>query len=226
VAIHNAAPARQTGIEAEVHAARNGNAAGCAQGAMAGGAPGPTIHFPSNSGHLSMASSLYDISVRSYLQTLDALCNVLDKGSAHCAETGTGVDELLNHRIAEDMLPLSFQLHMAVTHSLGTIEGIRAGLFQPPRGIPDLDYAGFRQRIGETAGALRALTRDDVDGLAGKAMIFRIGEMEMPFTAEDFVLSFSLPNIYFHVTATYLILRGAGVPLGKRDFLGQMHMAV
>ena len=98
-----------------------------------------------------MAASLYDISVRSYLQSLDALCGVLDKTSAHCAENDMAPDDLLPHRLADDMLPLTFQLHMATTHSLGTIKGIREGLFAPPRGIPELDYAGFRQRI-EDAG--------------------------------------------------------------------------
>ncbi|MFT7285980.1 MAG: hypothetical protein ACI87W_000083 [Halieaceae bacterium] len=171
-----------------------------------------------------MATSLYDLSVGSYLQILDGLSAVLDKGSAHCANAASHENELLRTRIADDMLPLAFQLHMANTHSLGSIEGIREGVFNPPTSTPDLDYAGYKAHIATTADALRQLDPQDVDDLAGKAVVFRIGDIELPFTAENFVMSFSLPNFYFHTTAAYAILRAAGVPVGKRDFLGEMRI--
>ena len=53
-------------------------------------------------------------------------------------------------------------------------------------------------------------------------MVFAIGDREMPFTNQNFLLTFSLPNFYFHATTTYDILRMLGVPLGKMDFLGRM----
>ena len=90
------------------------------------------------------------------------------------------------------------------------------------------DMAGrewFRQRIEDAATDLRAMEASEIDAMAEKPVTFRIGDMEIPFTAEGFVLSFSLPNLYFHTTTTYAILRAAGVPLGKRDFLGQMQVA-
>ena len=55
-------------------------------------------------------------------------------------------------------------------------------------------------------------------------MLFAIGDFKVPFTAEKFLMSFSLPNFYFHATTAYDILRSKGVPLGKRDFMGQMRM--
>ena len=48
--------------------------------------------------------------------------------------------------------------------------------------------------------------------------------LKLPFTAENFLLSFSLPNFYFHATTAYDILRHKGVPIGKRDFMGRMRM--
>ena len=63
-----------------------------------------------------------------------------------------------------------------------------------------------------------------MDALAGNAMYFRMGDFELPFTAESFVMSFALPNFYFHATTAYDMLRIAGVPLGKMDFLGQMRL--
>ena len=52
-------------------------------------------------------------------------------------------------------------------------------------------------------------------------VLFQFGEMKMPFTAEGFLLSFSIPNLHFHATTAYDILRMKGVPLGKRDYMGQ-----
>ena len=63
-----------------------------------------------------------------------------------------------------------------------------------------------------------------VDGITGKTMVFKIGDNELPFTVENFLMSFSTPNLHFHATTTYDILRMNGVPLGKMDYLGAMRM--
>ena len=55
-------------------------------------------------------------------------------------------------------------------------------------------------------------------------VVFRLGGNELPFVAKDFLLSFSLPNFYFHATTAYDILRAEGAPLGKRDFLGAIRL--
>ena len=60
--------------------------------------------------------------------------------------------------------------------------------------------------------------------LEGREVVFQIRDFKMPFTAEGFLMSFSLPNFYFHATTAYDILRSKGVPLGKRDYIGQMRM--
>ncbi|MEI7573882.1 MAG: DUF1993 family protein, partial [Phenylobacterium sp.] len=58
--------------------------------------------------------------------------------------------------------------------------------------------------------------------LEGREVIFRIGQSQIPFTAEGFLMSFSLPNLHFHAATAYDILRQKGAPLGKRDYLGAM----
>ena len=78
--------------------------------------------------------------------------------------------------------------------------------------------------IADTTAALQALTADEVNALSGKDMAFVMGTMRMPFTAEGFIHSFSMPNFYFHAATAYDILRTNGVKLGKRDFLGAMRM--
>jgi hypothetical protein len=63
-----------------------------------------------------------------------------------------------------------------------------------------------------------------VNGCAGKDVVFAVREIKLPFTAEGFLQTFSLPNFFFHATTAYDILRTKGVPVGKRDFLGKMRL--
>lgn len=171
-----------------------------------------------------MAISLYDISIASYRQTVGATIAVLEKGRQHCASAGIDLDEIVQTRLHPDMLPFSFQVHSVVHHSLGAIEGVLSGKFGPPRDLPDLDYRGLQRKLGETLDRLESFTPEQVDGHEGGDVVFGIGERQIPFTAEGFVLSFSLPNLHFHAATAYDILRMKGVPLGKRDFMGQMQV--
>jgi hypothetical protein len=171
-----------------------------------------------------MAISLYDATVATHLQILGAVAGFLDKGLTHCTETGADPNELVGSRLTPDMLPLAFQIWSVAHHSIGAIEGCKAGLFAPPRPLPSLDYAGLRQVVAETREKLGKLTADEVNALEGRDVVFHLGEMKMPFTAEGFMLSFSLPNFYFHAATAYDILRAKGVKLGKRDFMGKMRM--
>ena len=122
------------------------------------------------------------------------------------------------------MLPLRFQLTSVVHHSRGALEGAQQGLFAPPKGAAELDYAGLQALVSEARAVLAAYTPETVNGLVGGETVFQAGERRMPFTTEDFLMSFSLPNFYFHAATAYDILRHQGVPLGKRDFLGRMRM--
>ncbi|MEE4361694.1 MAG: DUF1993 domain-containing protein [Pseudomonadales bacterium] len=171
-----------------------------------------------------MATSLYDLTVASYLQVARALAGVLDKGAAHCAEQGTDTADLVAHRLAPDMADLRFQVFCVAHHSIGAIAGFRSGEFGPPSGYETLDYAGLQKVLADAIAALEALVPAEIDALAGGTVTFRLGQMEIPFTTENFALSFSLPNFYFHATTAYDLLRSKGVPLGKRDFLGQMRV--
>ena len=71
---------------------------------------------------------------------------------------------------------------------------------------------------------LRLIDPAELDGLVGRDMRFEFGTRRMDFTAEDFLLSFSLPNFYFHATTAYDVLRNQGLPLGKMDFIGAVRL--
>jgi hypothetical protein len=97
-------------------------------------------------------------------------------------------------------------------------------VFAPPGKTEPLDYPGLQKLMADTSDALQRLTREEVDALAGAHVDFQMRDRKVPFTAENFLLSFSLPNFYFHATTAYDILRSKAVPLGKRDFLGRLRI--
>src|SRR5712671_4018741 len=162
-----------------------------------------------------MAFSLYDASVANYLQILGAVSGFLDRGLAHLREKGIDPETIVEARLAPDMQPLRFQIISVAQHSRGAI--VREGVFSPPSSKTPYDYAGLQGLVAQTREALSAWTPEAVNALGGKDVIFAIGDRKLPFTAEDFLMSFSLPNFYFHATTAYDILRTNGVPLGKRD---------
>ena len=171
-----------------------------------------------------MTVSLYEICVPNYLQTLGAVGVFLDKAQAHFREGNVSLDEIVETRLYPDMLPFRFQIQSVVHHSLGAVEGLKVGVFRPPSGLPQHSYAELQGLVANAGEALQKVSREIVDARAGADMVFEIRGTKVPFTTEGFVLSFSLPNFYFHATTAYDILRSKGVPVGKRDYLGRMRL--
>jgi len=171
-----------------------------------------------------MAVSLYDATVAGYIQTTTAVVGFLEKGLAHCTDEGVDPETLVETRLFADMAPLRFQIVSVNHHSIGAIEGVRAGAFAPPSDTRPHDYAGLQALAAETLEKLKALAPGEVEALQGRDVVFRMRDREMPFRAEDFLLSFSVPNFHFHATTTYDILRSRGVKLGKRDYMGPLRM--
>lgn len=168
-----------------------------------------------------MAFSLHQVTVPSFQQTLGAVAGLLTKAEAFCVDKGVAADSIVQARLAEDMLPFAYQVKSTAVHSLGAIEGVRRGSFSPDETPPPTDFAGLKARIAATLTALDAITPDEVDAFVGRDMRFAFGDRHVDYTAENFLLSFSLPNFYFHAATAYDILRWKGVAIGKRDFLGR-----
>jgi hypothetical protein len=171
-----------------------------------------------------MAFSLYDASVAHYLQILGAIGGVLEKGLVHFREKGIDPEEIVDTRLIGDMQPLRFQVVSVAHHSRGAMEAAKNGVFVPPSAKPDLNYAALQALVTDARNELAALTPEAVNALEGREVLFKISDRTMPFTAEGFLMSFSLPNFYFHSTTTYDILRHKGVPIGKRDFMGRLKL--
>ena len=169
-----------------------------------------------------MSLSFYEVSVESYLRTLRALNNILNRAEHHAAESDLNLEELVRYRLRDDMLPFSFQVISVWHHSMGTIRAMKVGLFEPPPRMRGMTFEKCKALIAEAISELEGVSEQEINELGGKPMLFRLGEREMPFTTNAFLTSFSIPNFYFHSATTYDVLRIHGVPLGKMDFLGAL----
>lgn len=167
-----------------------------------------------------MALELSDITLTPYRQTLGAIAGVLAKGK----EAGIDLDEVVRFSLYEDMLPFSFQIHSVVHHSLGALKGLESGTFGPPQNLQELDYGGLQKLVDDTRATVEAYGAGKVNASAGGEVVFGFNDIRIPFTSEGFVLTFSLPNLHFHATTAYDILRLKGVPVGKLDYMGQMQV--
>ena len=166
-----------------------------------------------------MAVTLYDASVGRFLQTLGAVEGYLEKGRSYCEENNIELDEIVETRLYPDMLPFRFQLIQVASHSLSAIKGVQEGEYMPGPAATDLDYQSLQDLVAEAVAGLKQVEATAINNLSDR-------EIKTPwwtFTAEGFLMSFSLPSFYFHVTTAYDILRVRGIPVGKLDYLGKIN---
>ena len=173
-----------------------------------------------------MSLSFYEVSVGQYLQMLGAAQHILRTAEAHAEAGGIDLGAIVNFRLQDDMHPFSFQVVSIWHHSCGALHAMRDGLFEPPPSVDDTRWQGLSGLVYQAVEALSQEIKESMSALSDKTMVFRGGGMKIPFPNPNFLLSFSLPNLYFHVMTVYDILRMHCVPLGKLDFLGQMKVGL
>jgi hypothetical protein len=171
-----------------------------------------------------MSTSLYELSVPTFLQTVNAIGGFLDRTTEHCAATGTDPNDFVNVCLIEDMAPFHFQIEAAWHHAVWGLEAARTGQFAPPPLVGPVPFAELRAMMTQAKATLEAYSPDEVNGWAGKKLDLQIGPRRLAFTPETLILSFSLPNFHFHAVTAYDILRSRGVPIGKRDYEGQLRI--
>jgi len=167
-----------------------------------------------------MPISLHAAFVPTCRQLIGSTLGLIDKAEAHCTAKGIEPATFLGLRVIADMLPLAFQWKSVAIHSAGAIHGVRAGRFSPDRSDPGADFETHRTRLIEADAVLAAIDPDEMEAWIGRDMAFVAGERRVDYDADQFLLSFSLPNAHFHVTTGYAILRAQGLTLGKRDYMG------
>ena len=169
-----------------------------------------------------MTLSLYDVSVPVYQQFLRSLVGVLEKGEKHCADNGIDPATVLATRLAEDMQPLSFQVTQSIGHSAGAMATIRGQQRARASGLDS--FAGCKAAIELALADLEAIQAAELDAVAESTVELKFPGRELKFTAQGYLLSYAMPQFFFHATTAYAILRHKGAPIGKRDFLGRVQL--
>jgi hypothetical protein len=164
---------------------------------------------------------MYQAAVPPCLQVLGSLSAVLTKGAAHAQAQGLAAGVLLQARLAPDMFALIRQVQTASDFAR-TIGARLTGL--PHSRVPDEEtsFAELQARIAATVAFLETLTPAQFEGAAGREIILPFPSGELRFAGQAYLQQFALPNLYFHASMTYAILRHNGVKLGKRDFIGAL----
>jgi uncharacterized protein len=167
-----------------------------------------------------MTISMYQASVPVIIRSLTNLAAILEKAAAHAEAKKIDQSVLLNSRLFPDMLPLIKQIHIATDI---TRRGVARLAEVDPPAFEDNEttFAELVDRIHQNITYLNTLTSAQIDGSEEKTITLTVGKQTMTFQGLPYLTGFILPNLYFHTTTTYNILRHNGLELGKIDFLGK-----
>ena len=169
-----------------------------------------------------MLISMYQASVPPMIRSLTNLRGILEKAAAHAESKKIESSVLVNARLYPDMFPLSRQVQIATDMAKGGISRL-AGLEPPKYEDNESNFPELLARIDKTIALLETFTPGQLDGSEDTTITLPIRDRTLTFAGMSYLLDFVLPNIYFHVTATYAILRHCGVEIGKKDFLGNIY---
>ena len=166
-----------------------------------------------------MSVSMYRLSVPVFLRGLDVLQHYVDLAERHAQEKGQDPQALVDARLAPDMLSFAGQIQRAsdaAKNAIGRLSDI-----VPPRMADDeTTLPQLRERIAATQRFLQSVDAAALDGAQDRAVSLSVGKLKADFNGSDYLLTFALPNFFFHVATAHAILRQQGVAVGKRDYLG------
>jgi hypothetical protein len=166
-----------------------------------------------------MTLSMYQASIPVFIRALDNLAHVLRKGEAHANEKNIDAKVLLTTRLIPDMLPLVRQVQIAT--DMATRGAARlAGHDVVATEDNETDFAQLIARIERSLAYLKTFQAEHIDGSEARKIVVPMRTGEQHFVGHTFLQYFVLPNLYFHASITYAILRQAGASIGKSDFLG------
>jgi uncharacterized protein len=166
-----------------------------------------------------MSPSMHDISVPLFVRGLTILAQLLEKGEAHAAQAGLAPETLLGARLADDMFPLTGQIQRASDAAKLAVQRLSAG--DGPRfADEETTFAQLQERIAATIAYVESVDAARFEGSADREIRLNWNESGPVFTGASYLLTFALPNFYFHVVTAYDILRNQGVKVGKLDYLG------
>ncbi|MBI2770924.1 MAG: DUF1993 domain-containing protein [Burkholderiales bacterium] len=166
-----------------------------------------------------MTISMYSASIPVFSHMLSNLSHLLDKAQAHAEARKFDATALTQYRLAPDMLPFTRQVLIAcdaAKNGIARISGVEAPKFEDK----ETTFPELKERIQKTLDYLASVPAGKMDGTEDKDITFPIGrETTRTMKAQAYLLTWASPNMFFHITTAYAILRHNGVELGKADYL-------
>ena len=169
-----------------------------------------------------MSKSMYVAAVPPIIRSLSNLRAILEKAAAYAEAKKIDPSVLINARLYPDMFPLSRQVQLASDVAKGAASRL-AGLEPPKYEDNESTFPELLARLDKTIALLEYCKPEQVDGSEDKTIVLPMHDKTVTFTGLSYLHDFVLPNVYFHVTTVYAILRHNGVEIGKKDFLGNIY---
>jgi uncharacterized protein len=163
--------------------------------------------------------SMYDATIPPLKRALNNLSSILKKGEEYADANKIEHSVLLSARLFPDMYPLTRQVQIATDMSKGAAARL-ASLEIPKYEDTETTFAELQGRITKTLAFIDSIKPAQLEGSETREIIITVRKIELKFTGQDYLLAWVNPNVYFHVTTAYNILRHNGTLLGKADFLG------
>lgn len=163
--------------------------------------------------------TMYQASVPRLANTLGNLANILDKAQAHVDAGRIGMAELMQQRLIADMYPFAKQVQIACDKARSVVARL-ADMEVPAYPDDEQTLAELKLRIARSIDFIRSVPAERIDGSEDKLIELPVTGKPTRYSGLQLLLGHSLPNVYFHTVTAYNILRQLGVPVGKRDFLG------
>lgn len=168
-----------------------------------------------------MSVTLSQASIDVIVQTLSGVIATLDKAISHWESSKFDQQDYLNARFFSDMYPFSKQIQVIATWAENIPTILTGSAISTP--VDDEDsLESLKARISKALAYVQTFDRAAIDESADKIVTFPIGKNKRTMTGRDFVLHHALPHFFFHTTTAYDLLRHKGLPLVKRDFMGQI----
>lgn len=167
-----------------------------------------------------MSVSMYQVSIPVFIRMLNNLVAILEKAAAHCAEKKIDPAALINFRLYPDMFAFAKQVQVACDHAKNAATRL-TGTEAPEFANDEKTFPELIERVKKTIDFLNTFKPEQIDGTEEREVVIKRGDTSVSYKGQDFLLNRALPNLYFHITTAYDILRHNGVELGKRDYLGR-----
>jgi hypothetical protein len=163
---------------------------------------------------------MYQASVPVFARALNNLATILEKAAAHAEARKIDPAVMINYRLYPDMLPLARQIHIATDGAKGGVARL-AGVEPPKYEDNEASFPELVARLRKTVAYLETFKPEQIDGAEDKTVSWKTQTTTRTMQGMPYLLSHVTPNVYFHVTTAYDILRHCGVEIGKQDFLGK-----